>query len=231
MNKGNGRSQIMQNIQRAVNNPQLIVDRQRQLPSFDPQPFEPRALVIRWQQELEALTGHVYGPLAPAAALDQAISLIQAQQAEEILTWDDADLPVAGLNARLQAANIRAVQPDDALDRQMIAGIPLGVTGALAGLADTGSIVVANGPGRARSASLLPTIHLALLRVSDLYPNLPTWMARQGGSLLPTTANLVIITGPSRTADIELNLVIGVHGPREIHVILIDEYVLNPRQI
>lgn len=223
MNNGNGRSQIMQNIQGAVNNPQLIVDRQRQLPPFEPQHFEPRALVARWQQELEALTGCVYGPLGPGAALDQVMFLIQAQQTGEILAWDEAELPVAGLSAQLQAANIRAVQPNDALDRQRLAGVPVGVTGAVAGLADTGSIILASGPGRARSASLLPTIHLALLRVSDLYPDLPTWMAQQGNTLMPTTANLVIVTGPSRTADIELNLVIGVHGPREVHVILIDD--------
>lgn len=223
MNNGNGRHQIMQNIRQAVNNPHLIADRERQWPVFEPQPFEPSALVSQWQRELEALTGRVYGPLAPTVALDQVISLIQAQQTGDILTWDEAELPVAGLSARLRAANIRAVQPCDALDRQMLAGISVGVTGTVAGLADTGSIIVTSGPTRARSTSLLPTIHLALLRVADLYPDLPTWMAQQGSNLLPTTANLVIITGPSRTADIELNLVIGVHGPREIHVILIDE--------
>ena len=219
----NGRSQIMQNIRQAVNNPQLIVDRQREMSIFEPQPFESRALVSRWQQELEALTGYVYGPLSPDVALDQVIALIQEQQAKEILAWDDTELPVAGLNSRLQANDIRVVQPNDSLDRQIIADIPLGVTGAVAGLADTGSVILPSGPRRARSVSLLPTIHLALLRVSDLYPDLPTWMAQQGCNLMPTTANLVIVTGPSRTADIELNLVIGVHGPREIYVILIDE--------
>jgi L-lactate utilization protein LutC len=216
------RSQIRQNLQQAVRNPHLLVDRQRELPPFQPQLFDPHNLVSRWQQELEALTGHVYGPMRPEAAVDQIIALAQAQPAQEILMWDEAELPVVGLSARLQAGGIRAWPANHSLDRQMMAAVPLGLTGALAGLADTGSIVVASGPGRARSASLLPAIHVALLRVSDLYPDLPTWMAQQGSNLLPTTANLVIITGPSRTADIELNLVIGVHGPGEIHVILVD---------
>lgn len=219
----NGRSQIMQSIRRVVNNPELTADRQRQLPSFQPQPFEPGTLVARWRQELEALTGRVYGPLTPEAALEQVIRLAHDQQAGEVLIWDEAELPVTGLAHRLQANGIKAVQAGDAPDRQTMAAIPLGVTGALAGLADTGSIIVTGGPGRARSASLLPTTHLVLLRVADLYPDLPTWMAQQGGSLLPTTANLVIITGPSRTSDIELVSVLGVHGPREIHVILVDE--------
>jgi len=219
----NGHSQIMQNIRRAVDNPKLTADRQRQLSPFQPQPFEPGTLVARWRQELEALTGRVYGPLAPGEALDQVIKLAHDQQAGEVLIGDEAELPVAGLAHRLQAGGIGVVQAGDAPDRQTIASILLGVTGALAGLADTGSIVVTGGPGRVRSASLLPTTPLVLLRVADLYPDLPTWMAQQGGSLLHTTANLVIITGPSRTADIELVSVLGVHGPREIHVILVDE--------
>ena len=91
-----------------------------------------------------------------------------------------------------------------------------------AGLADTGSIIVDSGSGRSRTASLLPPAHIALLPVSELYPDLPTWMALQGGDLLTKTANLTIISGPSKTADIELNLVLGVHGPGEVHVILLD---------
>jgi L-lactate dehydrogenase complex protein LldG len=219
----NGRSQIMQNIRRAVNQPHLALDRQRQLSSFQPRPFAPKELISRWRQELEALTGHVYGPFGPEAALNQVTAMIRAQQAGQVLTWDDTNLPLAGLARHLEANGIRAVQAGDAPDHQANAAIPLGITGALAGLADTGSIVVASGPGQARSCSLLPPVHLALLRVSNLYPDLPTWMAQQGAGLLPSAANLVIITGPSRTADIELALVLGVHGPREIHVILVDE--------
>ena len=223
MNHTNGRDQIMQTIRQAVNNPHLIADRQQQLPPFEPQLFNPRALISLWKQEFEALTGHVYGPLAPEAARLQATEVILAQQAGKILLWDEAYLPVAGLSRHLREAGVQAHEYSDLVDPQILAGIPLGVTGTLAGLADTGSIILAGGLGRARSASLLPATHLALLRVSDLYRVLPTWMSQQGSNLLPATANVVIITGPSRTADIELTLVLGVHGPREIHVILIDE--------
>ncbi|RMF02411.1 MAG: hypothetical protein D6768_08330 [Chloroflexi bacterium] len=99
----------------------------------------------------------------------------------------------------------------------------VGVSGVLAGLADTGSLVVHSGAGQARAASLVPPVHVALLSVGDLYPDLPTWMAAQGAGVLPQTANVVFITGPSKTADIELNLVVGVHGPGEVHVILVAE--------
>jgi L-lactate dehydrogenase complex protein LldG len=99
--------------------------------------------------------------------------------------------------------------------------MPLGLTGADAGLAESGSIVVASGPGRGRLASLLVPVHIAVLRrdrmvfaLSDLVRLRPDLAAMPG-------SNLVCITGPSRTADIEMTLSRGVHGPREIHVILV----------
>lgn len=217
---------ILSNIRQGVNNPELLADRRRPPDAAAPAPFEPRKLVARWRAELEALTGQVYGPLPAPAALEQLLDLAGQFEPKAVIAWDDANLPLPGVNERLQAAGIAVEKIDDSAGdpaaRQRLEKVPAGITGAIAGLADTGSIIVDTGPGRPRMASLLPPVHIALLPVAQLYPDLAAWMALRGGSLLAEVANLTIISGPSRTADIELNLVLGVHGPRHVHVILLE---------
>jgi L-lactate dehydrogenase complex protein LldG len=88
----------------------------------------------------------------------------------------------------------------------------------LAGIAETGSIVCASVEGRAVQASLLPSQHLALLPAEKIYPTLDDFF-QSLGTTLPT--NIAVITGPSRTADIELTLAIGVHGPERLDVIVV----------
>ena len=82
----------------------------------------------------------------------------------------------------------------------------------------TGSLLVTDGPGSPLHASLLPEIHLAVLRASTILPTLEAALP-----LVRGTRSAVFITGPSRTADIEMTLTIGVHGPGELHVFLIDD--------
>ncbi len=94
--------------------------------------------------------------------------------------------------------------------------ILVGVTNAICGLADTGSILIADGVGDPLKASLLPEIHIAILKSSDILPSLPDAMP-----LVKNANAAVFITGPSRTADIEMTLTIGVHGPKEIHVFIV----------
>ena len=91
----------------------------------------------------------------------------------------------------------------------------VGVTRAICGLADTGSILEADGPGNPLQASLLPEIHIVVLNPADILPSLPDAMP-----LIKERDAAVFITGPSRTADIEMTLTIGVHGPGEIIVFL-----------
>ena len=95
----------------------------------------------------------------------------------------------------------------------------LGLTGADAGLAETGSVVLASGPGRSRLASLLVPVHVAVLHVDRLVNDVAVLLATRP-DLVAAGSNLVAITGPSRTADIEHTLSRGVHGPGEVHVIL-----------
>lgn len=69
-------------------------------------------------------------------------------------------------------------------------------------------------------ASLIPDVHVAFLRRSDIHRSLAHWAAEHG-DVLSAHTNVVFITGPSRTGDIEMNLNIGVHGPKQVHVILV----------
>ncbi len=93
-----------------------------------------------------------------------------------------------------------------------------GVSTALYGLADTGSVVLAAGPDEPRRNSLLPEAHVTMLAEDSILPGLDELFAALG-SELPSA--LAIVTGPSRSADIEQKLAVGVHGPREVHVVLL----------
>jgi L-lactate dehydrogenase complex protein LldF len=95
-----------------------------------------------------------------------------------------------------------------------------GLTRAVAGLADTGSLLVMGGPLDLLSASLLPEVHIAILNRSDLYASLSDVLNTPAVRAAPAA---VVISGPSRTADIEMTLTIGVHGPGELIVLLVDD--------
>jgi L-lactate dehydrogenase complex protein LldG len=112
------------------------------------------------------------------------------------------------------------VRPSDG--PQVSAAVDLGVTGAAYGIALTGSVVVAADRAGCRTASLLPPVHVAIVRVGRLLAT-PEELFRHLPRRFPDgmPSNLVLITGPSRSADIELQLTLGVHGPRALWVVLV----------
>jgi L-lactate dehydrogenase complex protein LldG len=93
-----------------------------------------------------------------------------------------------------------------------------GVSEASYGLADTGSVVLMASPEEPRARSLLPEVHVSLLREDRILAGLEELFAALGGEL---PSSLAIVTGPSRSADIEQSLTVGVHGPGEEHVVLL----------
>jgi L-lactate dehydrogenase complex protein LldG len=92
-----------------------------------------------------------------------------------------------------------------------------GVSRALYGLADTGSVVLAASGEEPRANSLLPDVHVTILDEGRILPGLEELFEAVGGDL---PSALAIVTGPSRSADIEQMLAVGVHGPGEVHVVL-----------
>jgi L-lactate dehydrogenase complex protein LldG len=106
--------------------------------------------------------------------------------------------------------------------KEACAAADIGITSADYALAATGSFVMLSSASEARLISLLPPVHIAIFPRSRILANLDELL-----SILPRpadqTSSMVLITGPSRTADIEQILVRGVHGPGEVYAVIVDE--------
>lgn len=175
----------------------------------------PTALRSRFLQEAESLGCMVTHLHDPDEAIKRVLELIAPDQL--IQSWDLAHIPLNGLADALHGAGIR-VAPDDTTVR-------IGLTGVDAALAGTGSLVLASGAGKTRQPSLLPPVHIAVVRSEQIVPNLDTWIAAHRADefqQFQAASNIVVISGPSRTGDIANIPVKGVHGPGEVHVILIE---------
>lgn len=169
------------------------------------------ALKTRFIAEAELLSANVHQPDSVDAALDMIFEIIGEDKT--VMAWDE--LPLPALHPALQARGVTMADVRDATVR-------VGITGTSAALAATGSLVVTSGAGRPRSASLLPPIHIALITESQLLANFEQWVALQRAENLNTfraTANTILISGPSRTADIAMELILGMHGPRILHIV------------
>lgn len=222
------RFNVLAAIARGVSRGPLPPGALRDHPGAGPPPNRPsdvESMVDSFTRELTALKGVVHRADDDAAAANQVLELIRAQGATRVLAWDDEWLAPPRVGAFLRDAGITLepcwLPPDrDARTARLEAldDVVVGLTGAYGALADTGSLALVSGPGRGRIASLLPPVHIAVVRLSQLYPSLPHFMAANPG-VAEDGSNLVFITGPSRTGDIELTLTLGVHGPGEVHVI------------
>jgi L-lactate dehydrogenase complex protein LldF len=167
-----------------------------------------KSLAERFTQELELLGGQVVR--CPEAELPgRVFNLLKEQNIERICAWDQAHLP-AGLLEALRGQGISVATQADP-------HVSLGLTGALAGVADTATLVLASGKGRPQSVSLLPDVHLAVLQIDQIVQSLGDTDLH-----IKDASCISLVSGPSRTADIEMTLTIGVHGPGQLIVFLID---------
>jgi L-lactate utilization protein LutC len=204
----------------------------------------PRELAARFGAELQQLHGTFEVHDSPVEARLALINRLQDWAAEEeasrkgaqletgqdrmVLSWAPDALPIDGLPEVLADVGWQLVAPRDLTtpdSREAVRFIRFGLTGVEAAFAATGSLLVYSGPTTNRAASLLPLRHVALIPFSRLHPTLESWLAarREEGvlvDLLRERAGWNLITGPSKSADIEFNLTLGVHGPKFVHAIL-----------
>lgn len=190
-------------------------------------------LVAQFIAELTKLEGRSYRCADDAAALEVIRGLLQEHPADAIIAWSLDRIGVSGLAALLAEMGIRVADSRIAHTGQArqerlqaLDAVPICISGVESAIAESGALVLLSGAGQGRLASLLAPIHIAVVRVAQLRRGLGEVLTelqyKYGPRLFADRSNLTIITGPSRTADIELTLTLGVHGPREVHVVLID---------
>jgi L-lactate dehydrogenase complex protein LldF len=176
------------------------------------QPPDPGNLQ-QFASELEALGANFHSCL-PEDAWQTILSILRGRGIEEILAWDASHF-LEGLLDRLSSAGIRIHFPS-AQTLPITNQVRAGLTGVTAAIAETGSLLLPGGSGRPLVASLLPVVHIAVVKEKDVYARLSDVLRAEAISQASASA---LVTGPSRTADIEMTLTIGVHGPGELHVV------------
>jgi L-lactate dehydrogenase complex protein LldG len=187
----------------------------------------PDALLERFTRELTALKGEVHPVNGDEEARGKVIELLEFYQAESIIAWDFAHIPVDGLESAIRAAGIEIIQPDTHDEMRMetlsiSAEAQVGLTGADAAAATTGTLIFTTAPGKGRIPTVLAPVHIAVITLDQLVARIESWVAAQRANGLPLTdsANVCFISGPSRTGDIEMEMILGVHGPGELRVIV-----------
>jgi L-lactate dehydrogenase complex protein LldG len=133
---------------------------------------------------------------------------------------DALDAAARVLTAPGLSHDVDGTTTDDGLSALDLDGFDAVVTEAAVGIAETGTIVLTHGPGQGRRAiSLVPDLHVCIIREDQIVPGVP-----QAVAALDPDRPQTWISGPSATSDIELDRVEGVHGPRNLHVLLVEEH-------
>ena len=186
-----------------------------------PNPWQSRRqfsnLADQFAKALRAVAGEVLQVDSWEAAVDQLSLTIRQIGAKRILADDHPEL------TRIEAASLwpdllwHRVGHGEGNLRGFAANTDIGLSYADAALAETGTVVVSSGAGQSRLTSLMPPVHIALVPESCLMTDLFTWMKADQA---PYPASITLISGPSKTADIEQTLAVGVHGPGRFIAIL-----------
>ncbi|HSN76064.1 MAG TPA: lactate utilization protein [Anaerolineae bacterium] len=206
------------------------------VPTID---WDAATLVERFVQALERL--RVTWEIAESTVVARLTlaTRLQEEGVKQVLSWTAGQLPIGGVLEALQVLGIATVtpvwptpdtrlRPQDLEQRRRyllgIEAITVGLTGADASFAATGTLLLNSGPGRPLLVSQLPRRHIVLLPASRIYPSLEHWLARRrrspGRQAVPVTIQS-FLTGPSRSADIEATPAFGIHGPSRLHVIVV----------
>jgi len=179
------------------------------------------ALYAEFKARAEAVSAVVERAPTRADALARVLARLREEGVADApgsyAVWADGPI-CAGLNRLALAQNLPGLRFE--VTRELAAGARVGVTEVGFAVANTGTLAAAADAVEQRLASTLPVVHVALVPTAGLVADLPQLFAQLGPA---RSRYLALVTGPSRTADIERVLTIGVHGPERLVIIFVDD--------
>ena len=202
-------------------------------------PIAPEDRVARFETELKNVNGSSYRVSTPAELDETLRTIIANSKAASVVLTRNPLLASVRLPERLHSCGVPfAMWPEPSHGatgagktfRDQCFSAEIGISGVDFVLAETGSLILSSQTEGSQLASLAPPVHVALYRrrqvLSSLDEILDQFPLSAGPGPTTQGRSIVFITGPSRTADIEQILIRGVHGPREVHAILVEESCL-----
>lgn len=201
-------------------------------------PIPPEKLAELFESELESLGCNTYRASTSLELEEKLCSILTQTQATSVVLSRNPILNQLQIGEMLEGRAYRVVrwpenaseEPEGGLFRDECFSSGAGITGVDFALAETGSLVLTSLTEGSQLSSLAPPVHIALYRRSqirasldEVLQNLP--VSRDPGKASPTRS-VVFVSGTSRTADIEQILIRGVHGPRSVHAILVEDSCL-----
>ncbi len=142
-------------------------------------------------------------------------NIVRDESVKKATAWETREMRELGVADALRELGVEIVSPR--ADKRALAECDLGITGADAAFPETGTLMLRSSPEKPRAVSLLPRVHLAIITPTILRADLmPAFTEVKGEGYW------VFVTGPSRTADIELTVTIGVHGPKALRVWVVE---------
>lgn len=237
---GNSREEILKRIKRGLHRLAIVRDMKQDI-SKTPESFketQQKAEILRrkmiergsflvdlFMNEVSKVSGNAFIAKSEDEIKNYIIRLVEKDDAKSLAIWESAFLKQINLRRFLEIKGLGFASPNS---KEEMAKADIGITEADFGIAETGTIVLISNDKKPRLASLIPPVHVAIIEfgvivetLNDLFFLLAN-TAGEGDSLKTVSSCITFITGPSRTGDIELIIALGVHGPKELHVIIFD---------
>lgn len=171
--------------------------------------------------ELNKVNTNVIETSSEDEAKKSILKLIEDKELKFFAIWESQFLKEINLKQDFKDAGLKLIT---AKNKNRMANADIGITEVDYAIADTGTLVLLTDKNQPRSVSLLPPIHVAIVRPANLVRNIKDLFIILKSRLQNSediTSCMTFVTGPSRTADIELSLTLGVHGPKELYVLIL----------